>query len=363
MKKITVIAALLTLLYACTGNKPGVVGTVSDHSLDGKEIYLLQHSNFDLSYEDTAVIQNGKFEFPDLDEGVYYILMDDSTAGFEIKQGLPVYVGEGKATVAISGDSVTISGNPENEAWQKVVAANRSIRDQLFSLEAWGDNATDDSKIEELWTQVQPLMEKQRGLISAYVHENIQNPLGEEIFLNYIELFSMDDIEAIVSEADEAFRSNPMIVEVLAEIAARKYSGMGASFLDFNLPDAQGKIIALSDYAGKGKYVLLDFWASWCTPCLKEMPAIRELYDQYKNKNLVIIGISLDENKTEWLNAVQKFKMSWIQLSDHEGNNIASSLYRVTTIPHTVLIDPQGTIIAKDLRGEELNKQLAELLK
>lgn len=94
MKKITVIATLLTLLYACTGNKPGVVGTVNDHSLDGKEIYLLQHSNFDLSYEDTAVIQNGKFEFPDLDEGVYYILMDDSTAGFEIKQGLPVYVGE-----------------------------------------------------------------------------------------------------------------------------------------------------------------------------------------------------------------------------------------------------------------------------
>ena len=138
----------------------------------------------------------------------------------------------------------------------------------------------------------------------------------------------------------------------------------GQKFVDIKMPNEKGEMIKLSDYAGKGKYVLIDFWASWCGPCLREIPNFIEVYEMYKDKNFEIVGVSLDNNKDKWLSGIERFKLPWIQMSDlKHWSSEGGRLYGVRSIPHTVLIDPKGIIIDKNLRGEALKERLAELIK
>ena len=128
------------------------------------------------------------------------------------------------------------------------------------------------------------------------------------------------------------------------------------------MADPSGKQIALSSF--KGKYVLIDFWASWCGPCRGENPNVVANFNKFKNKNFTILGVSLDEDKTKWLEAIKKDNLSWTHVSDLKGWNSASvPLYGFDGIPYNVLIDPTGKIIATELRGEALGRKLAEVLK
>ena len=130
---------------------------------------------------------------------------------------------------------------------------------------------------------------------------------------------------------------------------------------DFKLPDKDGNLFKLSSL--RGKYVLIDFWASWCGPCMREMPNVVKLYKECKGKNFEIVGVSLDQKRDAWLNAVEKNKMKWIQVSDLKSwGTPPVKLCNVTAVPYTVLIDPQGKVIALDLRGEELIKKVKEVL-
>ena len=135
----------------------------------------------------------------------------------------------------------------------------------------------------------------------------------------------------------------------------------GSDMPDFTLPDQNGKKIKLSDF--RGKYVLIDFWASWCGPCMREMPNIVKLYKECKGKNFEILGVSLDSKKEAWLGAIKKNNMKWPQVSDLEMWSTAPvKLCNVTAIPYTVLIDPQGKVVALDLRGEKLIQKVKEVL-
>jgi peroxiredoxin len=148
------------------------------------------------------------------------------------------------------------------------------------------------------------------------------------------------------------------------QIQKASRTAIGAVALDFTQNDPNGKPIKLSDF--RGKYVLIDFWASWCGPCRQENPNIVKAYAQFKNKNFEILGVSLDNPnaKTAWLNAIEKDKLTWPQVSDLQGwKNQVALLYGVESIPQNYLIDPKGVIIAKNLRGEELIRSLSNLLK
>ena len=137
---------------------------------------------------------------------------------------------------------------------------------------------------------------------------------------------------------------------------------IGKSAPELSLPDIRGKKINLSSF--KGKYVLVDFWASWCVPCRHENPNVVQAYNKYKNKNFTILGVSLDKEKEDWLNAVEHDKLTWTQLSDlQEWNSLAVTTFNFNSIPFNVLIDPGGKIIGQGLRGPQLEQKLAEVLK
>lgn len=160
-----------------------------------------------------------------------------------------------------------------------------------------------------------------------------------------------------------AVRNSETGKQLLEFIAENKIGAVGSEAMDFTQPDTNGKSVSLSSF--RGKYVLLDFWASWCGPCRKENPTVVENYNKFKSKNFTVLGVSLDRpgQKDAWINAIKEDNLTWDHVSDLQfWSNAAAKLYRVSGIPQNFLIDPQGKIIAKNLRGPALEAKLCEVL-
>jgi len=146
------------------------------------------------------------------------------------------------------------------------------------------------------------------------------------------------------------------------QLQEAKINAIGSTVHNFSQNDTSGNAVNISSF--KGKYVLIDFWASWCRPCRMENPNVVAAFNQFKSKNFTVLGVSLDQAKPAWLSAIQMDGLAWTQVSDLKGwGNEVAALFHITSIPQNLLIDPQGKIIAKNLRGEALHNKLAELLK
>lgn len=139
---------------------------------------------------------------------------------------------------------------------------------------------------------------------------------------------------------------------------------VGDKYADFAMVDTCGKAMKVSDFVGKNRYVLVDFWASWCGPCRREMPYVVTAYDKFHSKGLEVVGVSLDNNHDAWVKAISALNLTWPQMSDLLGWQCkGAKIYNVRGIPSNVLIDKKGRIVAKDLRGQNLIDELQRLMK
>src|SRR5580765_1441743 len=188
------------------------------------------------------------------------------------------------------------------------------------------------------------------------------------------QVFSMEDYQALLNGIVRKFPAHKGVAKIKEmnerQLALAKQKSqpidepewINKQAPELSLPDVNGKTITLSSF--KGKYVLVDFWASWCLPCRKENPNVVQAYNKYKNKNFTILGVSLDKEKEDWLGAIETDKLSWTQVSDlQEWNSLAVSTFNFTGIPFNILVDPEGKIIAQSLRGDSLEEKLEEILK
>ncbi|HQQ95361.1 MAG TPA: TlpA disulfide reductase family protein [Bacteroidia bacterium] len=172
----------------------------------------------------------------------------------------------------------------------------------------------------------------------------------------------ISEVEESLSYLDPVLNENSNVKATRKRLDDKRGTMVGYPAANFAQPDPQGKLVNLSDF--KGKYVLVDFWASWCRPCRMENPNVVAVYNKYKHKDFTVLGVSMDSNRDPWLAAIQQDNLTWTHVSDLKGwGNEAGKLYGISGIPANLLIDKEGKIIAKDLRGPALDEKLAEVIK
>ncbi len=300
-------------------------GTASDE-MNGKTVTITSYKENmkDIFNIDSTIIKDGKFHFEGEEylNGATQLSVSDQDWGWT-----DIILERGNIRSDISS-RIKVSGTPLNNVYQ-------NFTDSIFSLQA----------------------------VKNLIIENKDNIAGKLIFARATSTFPTSDFEDVCSKVSEDFKNSPMIAPVIKEKIEydnqrkKKRESIGTKYQDVKLLTSDNKLVQLSDYVGKYEYIYLDFWSSWCSPCIAEMPHLKEVYEKYKDKGLLVIGISIDEKRPNWIAAMKKYNMPWIHLLIPENKiREVMNTYHVSTIPDGLLLDEDGTILNVKMDAGALDK-------
>ena len=323
---------------------------------NGQWVYLYKPSGQGAS--DSVQIANGRFtlERAVAEDGLiaHLVIPRSYNLSFIPEEGII------KADLAASG----ATGTPLNDEHTKKSKYRKGLieeaRAKLKSIRA--DKNLDDKAKEEAQEKVSDeLYAKIKPLAEADLKEHPNDAIGLIALQN---LLGMEDVnvakaEALLQQAGDRLRAEESITKMVARLRRVEATQAGAQFVDFEGVDDANKAVRLSDYVGKGHYVLVDFWASWCGPCRREIGHLKKVRDAYTDKGLVILGTVVWDEMEDHLKAMKELEITWPQIFNKTE---ATELYGIAGIPQIILFDPAGKIVARDLRGEEINKLLDKAL-
>ncbi|WP_035807198.1 TlpA disulfide reductase family protein [Lunatimonas lonarensis] len=362
---VVFLSLLLVLVTACGGKEGEFTGSVQITGLiknapDGL-LVLSQYNQEGSAVLDTLKLdKSGRFEYEvALDEPTFFDLnlFDAKTVR------LALYHEDAHVSYDFESEELEIGGSKDSKMLRKIDDLTIQYQDEINQLndeyyQAMGDRDQQairgiQEKAMELESnhskRLKGVINEMEGSFAALAGLGMLNPRNDFGYL-----------DSLVSVLYTRYPDMKMIQSWKQELDEMRALSIGQPAPEIALPDPEGNLVKLSDL--RGKYVLIDFWAGWCKPCRDENPNVVRLYNQYKDKGFEVFGVSLDRTREMWVRAIEEDGLAWTQVSDLKYfNSDAAATYQINAIPATYMIDPEGNILAKDLRGMTLENKLAEL--
>lgn len=332
---------------------------------DGDKLYLY-HKYDEQVVGDSTTAKGGKFVFKGKtpEPNMYWLQLAPKARTL-----LPFFIDKGKVTIEGKVDSISSAVVKNGPTQEDYIAYGNlfKIADKKKQAIVMAYNEAQSKGDSKAMEEQRAAYEKSDADIDVelknFIKTHPRSPVsGFVIYANFQNNPPVAELEALYQSLDPELRASKFGKVALERLDRMRGTNVGYPALDFTQNDVNDKPVKLSSY--KGKYVLVDFWASWCGPCRAENPNVVEAYNTYKNKGFDILGVSLDNTKDKWLKAIEKDNLTWTHVSDLKGwSNEVAVKYGIQSIPANLLLDKEGKIIAKNLRGEELKARLEELLK
>lgn len=364
MKKLLTIVIATIILWSC-GNKTAF-------KLDGTIVPATDGSMILYGFEkgnpvpvDTAIIADGKFKFAGtVDVPALYLLSIEGQSQY-IAQ---LFVEPGKMDMTLYPDSFeanVITGSKSHDIFKiymdeiiKFSSAEGQLQNRFRQAQTTGN----EEEMEAIRFEYETMIDNTQFYAKNFIKQYSKSPVAVYVYLmNFFQEADLEELDSMIN-VFEPIKTSDFVVAMQERADVLRVSELGAEAPDFTLNDLNGNPVSLSSL--RGKYVLVDFWASWCQPCMIELPNVIEQYNAFKDKGFEIYGVSLDRDRDAWVNAINAYQLEWINAWDMEGEEpgAVANQYGVTGIPYTLLLDKEGKIIEKNLRGEALAIKLAELL-
>jgi peroxiredoxin len=355
------LAILLFVPIALSAQKKFSISGSLQGLPEGSAVSLSDPNNPDDTLAKGVVKPNGAFELQGsvAEPNLFQLNLD----GVQKKSILFI----GNDMVTVSGDvatiqNLTVRGSGVHDDFEQFKKTFNPLFQELTAMSQRINRTPSLAKSDSAMMVYKNHLETIKNEVDKYVASHQSSPVAPFVVLVTSEMNpDISILEKRYGLLDKNVQGGFYGKLVKKQIDDAKTGSIGSEAIDFSQTTPEGKEVTLSSF--KGKYVLVDFWASWCRPCREENPNVVKAFNKYKEKNFTVLGVSLDQSRAPWLKAIQNDKLVWTQVSDLKGwNNEAAARYNIQSIPQNFLIDPSGKIIAKNLRGEDLDNRLSELL-